>query len=326
MLHALGASFLSFFSLRLLLGITEAANFPAALKAVAQWFPARERSTAVGIFMLGAGAGSIITPPLAATLITSFGWQWAFLVPGAIGLVWAALWHRWYRLPEEHPAIGEQEREMIIDQRAPQQSKEPLSALLKYREFWGLMLSRFVSDGPFYFFVFWLPLYLADARGFDLKQIGLFAWIPFVAADLGAFCGGWLSSRLTQAGWSIDAARKAVIWLGALLMLGAIPAATADSPFTAIALIALGMFAIQVKGAVFFTLPSDLFPAGRVASVWGVFGAVGSFGAMLFTPLIGWLVENYSYTPVFVIVSLQPILSATLLMILVPKIRQLAVD
>ena len=247
-------------------------------------------------------------------------------MPGAIGLVWAALWHRWYRLPEEHPAIGEQEREMIIDQRAPQQSKEPLSALLKYREFWGLMLSRFVSDGPFYFFVFWLPLYLADARGFDLKQIGLFAWIPFVAADLGAFCGGWLSSRLTQAGWSIDAARKAVIWLGALLMLGAIPAATADSPFTAIALIALGMFAIQVKGAVFFTLPSDLFPAGRVASVWGVFGAVGSFGAMLFTPLIGWLVENYSYTPVFVIVSLQPILSATLLMILVPKIRQLAVD
>ncbi len=326
MLHALGRGFASFLILRVTLGLTEAANFPAALKAVAQWFPASERSTAVGIFMLGAGAGSIITPPLAAGLIENFGWEWAFLVPGAIGLVWAALWHRWYRLPEEHPTISAAERRLVLEGRSPQLAKEGWRELLRHREFWGLMVARFVSDGPFYFFVFWLPLYLADARGFNLREIGMFAWIPFVAADLGAYFGGWLSSRIIKAGRSIDFSRKTVIWIGALLMLGAMPAATAESPYTAIALISLGMFSIQVKSSCFFTLPSDLFPAGRVASVWGAYGAVGSFGAALFSPVAGWLIQEYSYRPLFVLVSLLPILSAALLMLLVPRIRQLSAE
>lgn len=324
MLHALGRGVISFLVLRLSLGLTEAANFPAALKAVAQWFPASERSTAVGIFMLGAGLGSIITPPLAAGLIENLGWEWAFLVPGGIGLVWAILWHRWYRLPEEHPSISLAEQRLIVAERAPQQATESWRELLRYREFWGLMVSRFVSDGPFYFFVFWLPLYLADERGFNLREIGLFAWIPFVAADLGAYFGGWLSSRLIKRGKSIDFSRKTVIWLGAFLMLGAMPAATAGSPYVAIALISLGMFSIQVKSSVFFTLPSDLFSAGRVASVWGAYGAVGSLGAALFAPVAGWLIQNYSYKPLFVVVSLQPILSAALLMLFVRRIRQLA--
>jgi len=324
MLHALGRGVASFLVLRISLGLTEAANFPAALKAVAQWFPASERSTAVGIFMLGAGAGSIITPPLAAGLIENFGWEWAFLVPGGIGLVWAWFWHRWFRLPEDHPRISPAERDFILAERAPQQAGEGWAELLKHREFWGLMISRFVSDGPFYFFVFWLPLYLADERGFNLREIGLFAWIPFVAADLGAWFGGWLSSRIIKNGRSIDFSRKFVIWLGALLMLGAMPAATAGSPYVAIALISLGMFSIQVKSSVFFTLPSDLFSAGRVASVWGAYGAVGSLGAALFAPMAGWLIQNYSYRPLFVAVSLLPILSAALLMIFVPRIRQLS--
>ncbi len=195
-LHAFGRGVVSFFSLRAILGLAEAANFPAATKAVAQWFPANERSTGVSIFMLGAGLGAIVTPPATVLTMETLGWEWAFILPGSLGLIWVALWYRWFYLPEQHPTIAPAERDLILAERSPQESKESWVSLLRYKEFWGLMASRVVSDFPFYFFLFWLPTYLVDVRGFNLRDIAIFAWLPWVAADLGALAGGYLSSAL----------------------------------------------------------------------------------------------------------------------------------
>ncbi len=322
-LHSLGRGLWSFFVLRVTLGVTEAANFPAATKAVAQWFPARERSTAVGIFMLGAGLGAIITPPLTVWTMQTLGWRWAFIIPGTLGILWVLLWQRWFHQPDEHPQISGDERSMILAERSPQLSEEPWTGLLRHKEFWGLMVSRVVSDFPFYFFLFWLPQYLIDARGFDLRGIAMFAWLPWAAADLGALAGGSLSSWLVARGRSVNFARKAVIWLGATFVLVTIPAVQTESSYLALALICFGLFAIQVKGSVFFTLPADLFPAAKVATVWGVFGAVGSLGGSVLGIVAGLMIEASGYTNVFVMIAFLHLLSAALLQLLVPNIRQL---
>ncbi len=325
-LHALGRGVWSFFALRITLGVTEAANFPAATKAVAQWFPARERSTAVGIFMLGAGLGAIITPPATVWIMESLGWRWAFVIPGTLGILWVLLWYRWFRLPEEHPGIGTKERSMILAERALQTSESGWTTVLERREFWGLIVSRAISDFPFYFFLFWLPQYLIDARGFDLRGIAMFAWLPWVAADLGALAGGFLSSWLVQRGRTIDFARKAVIWLGATLVLLAIPAISGSSSAVALSLICIGLFSIQLKQAVFYTLPSDLFPAAKVASVWGAFGAAGSLGGSALGIVAGWLIASSGYEFVFLLIAALHLVSALVVQLTVPEIRQLEND
>lgn len=322
-LHAFGRGLWSFFALRVTLGITEAANFPAASKAVANWFPANERSTGVAIFMLGAGLGAIITPPTTVWIMTTLSWQWAFILPGTLGLVWVWLWQRWYHAPEDHPKLDAAEKALILDNRSEQDSKQSWTTLLEHREFWGLLASRVVSDFPFYFFLFWLPPYLIDVRGFDLRDIAMFAWLPWVAADLGALAGGGLSSQLART-HSINFARKTVIWIGAILVaVAVVPAYYASSSMVALGLICFGLFAIQVKGSVFFTLPSDLFPASRVATVWGVFGAVGSLGGSVLGYLAGRIIQASGYETVFLMIASLHIVSAVLLMLLVPKIRQL---
>ena len=321
MLHALGRGLWSFFTLRVVLGLAEAANFPAASKAVAQWFPASERATAVAIFMLGAGLGAIITPPLTVWTMQSLGWHWAFIVPGSLGLIWVWLWQRWYHLPETHPTIDPAEQSRILENRSSQQGKGGWGALLAYREFWGILAARVVSDFPFYFFLFWLPQYLIDVRGFDLRAIALFAWLPWVAADLGALAGGTLSSSLVTRGHTINRARKIVIWLGAVLVaVAVVPAYYTQSSALALALICLGLFAIQIKGSVFFTLPTDLFPADRVATVWGVFGAVGSLGGSLLGLLAGFMIQEAGYESVFLMIASLHLISALLLQMFVPRI------
>ncbi len=328
-LHALGRGFWSFFSLRALLGITEAMNLPAAIKAVAEWFPRAERSLAVGIVTAGIGLGAIVAPPLLVWLILSFGWQWAFIVPGAAGFVWLLIWNALYESPEKHPAISEAERDLILADRDLSGTSETVEPwygfvrFLKYREVWGLMLSRLVSDGAFYFFVAWLPLYLAQERGFDMKALAVSVVIPFVAADLGSLTGGWLGTRLIRAGWSVNAARKFIIWVAALMVPCALLAVLADSAAVAIGLICVAMFAIQMKASSHFTIPADLFPAKDVATIWGLFGAVGSLGGMLFVGAAGWITEHYSYMPIFAAVGAMHIVSAVIIMLMIPDIKQL---
>ena len=328
MLHALGRGVASFFAFRVLLGLTEAANFPAATKAVAEWFPRSERSLAVSIFTMGPGLGAIIAPPLIATIILFWGWQAAFLIPGAVGFLWLILWNKWFYRPAEHPALSDRERALILGETSSDDppNGRPWYWAFRYKEVWGLMISRFVSDGAFYFFIFWLPLYLSLERGFDLKDIALFAWIPFLAVDLGSISGGYLGKKLIDRGASVDQSRKIIIWLGALLVLAAMPAATTESAMLALTLISIAMFAIQFKASSMFTLPADLFPARDVGTIWGIYGAVGSFGGAAFGYITGWTIENYSWTPVFIAAACMHILSALLINIFVPKIQLLTQD
>ena len=326
MLHALGRGFFGFLSFRILLGMTEAANFPVALKAIAEWFPRSERSLAVGILTAGPGMGAIIAPPLIATIIHYLGWQAAFLIPGAFGFLWLILWKLWYHPVATHPQLASAERQLILAQTDTDEARptgRPWYWWMSYKEVWGLMLSRFVSDGAFYFFVFWLPLYLTNERGFDLKDIAMFAWIPFLASDIGSLVGGWFGKRLSDSGLSLDSARKRVIWVGAVLVLVSMPAVNAESWELALALIAVAMFGIQVKASSLFAVPTDLFPSRDVGTIWGVFGAVGSFGGMLFSVLAGWTIDNYSWEPLFIAVAVMHVLSAMLINLFIPRIELL---
>ena len=325
MLHAVSRGFFSLFGFRFLLGLFEGANYPTALKVVTEWFPRTERALAVGIFTAGPGLGSMLAPPLIGGLILAFGWQAAFIIPGAVGYVWLLVWRYYYRAPEEHRSISDDERQMIVRRRSPPATGErpAWSSFLKQRTVIGLMLSRFVGDNTHYFFVFWLPVYLANARGFDIKQISLSAWIPYVMSDIGSVFAGWLSGRLLVAGWSLDRARKTLIWGGAALVVPCvIAAAFVESPLLAIFLIGGALFCNQLKSTPLFTLPSDLYPARDVATVWGMFGAAGSFGAVLFSPVIGWVADDFSYTPVFMVVAVLPLCSAAVIAIFIPRIAR----
>lgn len=325
-LHALGDGKWSFAVYRLLLGIGEAGNYPAALKAISEWFPKAERSNAVGILNVGPGLGAMCAPPVMAWLIYHWGWRWAFVVTGALGFVWLLGWQLLYARPREHARVTAEELALLAQdepESVPHSARTPLVELLRHKEIWGVMLSRFVADGSFYFITFWLPKYLADVRGFDLKQIGYFGWIPFLAADIGSLFGGWLGTRLIKQGHTLDRSRKLLIWLGVALMPAAILNLYASSPYVGLALIGVVMFAMQVKGAAVFTLPIDLVRSPDVALVTGISGAAGSLGGAFFQLMVGWLIDTYSYAPVFVLVVLMHVASALLVMLLIPRIELL---
>jgi len=325
MLHAATRGFASLLTYRVLLGVGEAANFPAALKVVAEWFPRSERSLAVGIVTVGPGLGSVLAPPLVGWLILEGGWQFAFLVTGALGFVWLLAWWLLFAQPEESSRISDAERQKILAERDQADTDAPeisTWSLFKRPVVLALLASRFVSDGAFYFFVFFLPSYLVTERGFDIAAIALVAWIPFLGADLGSLAGGWTGKRLMDKGMSLDAARKWVVWIGALLVPLALPAVSIDSVVVAIALIGGSMFFIQFKAAAHFAMPADLFPARDVGKVWGIFGAAGSLGGMFFTSLAGYLAEMGAYATVFLLVSFIHIISAAIITWVMPTIRQ----
>ena len=216
--HALARGFTSLLVARAGLGLFESANYPAATKAVAEWMPKAERGMAVAVITIGPGLGAILAPPVVGALILYSGWQSAFLVTGALGLIWLFIWRRLYHPPERHPRLSDAERRQLLGERltGPGDRPIPTRDLLLRRDMLGLILARFVADGSFYFYVFWLPLYLADEQGFNVGDIAVFAWLPFVAADLGSLAAGWLSERLVRRGVSINAARKGLIWIGAV--------------------------------------------------------------------------------------------------------------
>ncbi len=348
--HALARGVVGFAGARAFLGITESVNFPAAYKVVAEWFPRAERSLASAFVTAGTGIGAIVAPPLIAALIGAFdalharglspveGWHAAFLVPGALGLVWVWIWNRHFALPDQDPALRPDERDLILAERVAGASPAAappgagafadylrrLGHWFRYRETWGLALARFAGDGAFYFFAFWIPSYLSDVRGFGLKEIAWAAAIPFVFADAGAFFGGWAGQRLIRRGFGVDASRKTMIWVGALLVPLSLPAVYVDSPFVAVLCMGLGAFAIQTKSASLFAVPGDLFPPAAVGTVWGASGAAGSLASALSQPVIGWTIDKYSYEPVFVGVALMHIVSAAIVMLLVRRIEPVA--
>ena len=327
MAHGLANHCLAPAGLRALLGFSEGSANPAGMKATAEWFPAKERGVAGGIYNIGASFGSMLAPPLVVWAMLVYSWRFAFVLTGAMGLAWVCLWLLFYRTPKEHPALTESEREYIASgQEAFLQGdgKRPsIWSLAKRRNFWGIALPRFLADPTWGTLQFWLPLYLTTVRHFDLKQIALFAWMPFLAADLGCFCGPAITAALQKYfGLTLINARRCAFSAGALMMIGVAFAGLVENPYVAIALISLAGFAHQTLSVTVITMSSDLFKRSEVATVAGMAGTFGNAGLLLFSLMIGALVSKIGYSPFFIALGVLDILGAVLLWTIVQPPEQ----
>ena len=301
---ALGLSML--FVSRFMLGLGEGGGFPAATKAVAEWFPVRERSTAMGIMNAGTAVGAVVAPPLIAVVLGVLNWRWVFFLSGAAGLLWVAWWARDYFPPAQHPRLTAEERRTIDEvftDRREHTPGIPWLRLFSFPQVWGLVVGKFLSDAAWYFYLFWLPKYLYDARGFDIKRVGCFAWIPYAASGLGSFTGGWFSSWLIRRGRSVDFARKVALGLSAAMMPFIL--LVMKSPIqTAILLFSVAFFGQQSWSTLVMILPADIFPHRVVGSVAGLVGFGGAIGGVLFGLVVGYLLDHgFGYGPVFALVS-----------------------
>ena len=331
-LHGWARGVKSFMAFRFMLAAGEAGNWPGAAKTIAEWFPPRQRSFAMGIFNTGSSTGALIAPPLIAWITTLYGWQWTFVLIGGGGLFWLVLWLGTYPgtpppTPRDKPLPGEPvEVEEVCEEVAPAPQalapKIPWLHLLRYRQVWGLVLARFLSDPVWWFYVFWLPNYLSNERGLSLLEIGALAWIPFLAADAGCLVGGGMGSLLMSQGWSTNKARRTVMITSACMMSGAVFVVQTDSLAVVIGLISLATFAHQSWSTNMLTLPADLFPSNVVASVSGLSGTGAAFGGLLFTLLTGYLVDTVSYAPVFALAALLHPIAAVVLVLVVGRIKQ----
>lgn len=313
-LHAVARSILSFGVFRALLAASEAGAWPGAVKTIAEWFPSRERAFAQGIFNTGASVGAVVSAPLVAVLFLWLGWRGTFVLVGALGFVWLLPWLFVYRAgPHAHPWVSEAERVLILDQPA---LEAPLAGdagpphvpgmreLMSHRQSWGIVLARFFLDPIWWLFVSWLPIYLAETFGFDVKQIGIFAWVPYVGAMLGSLFGGWLSGRLIARGWSVHRARKWAITLGCAVMAPALLCAVlAADPVVAVLTIAAVLFGFQVSIGNVQTLPGDVFPDKAVGSLAGIGGLAAVAGTLITTWLVP-VMTRESFAPIFILVAL----------------------
>lgn len=294
MLHASTTGIWSLGIYRFLLGMGEAGNWPAGVKVVAEWFPVKERALASGIFNSGSAVGAIIAPPLAVWIVLVEGWRASFAVIGAAGLVWVAVWLAVYRTPKE-----------VVDEVSIPAAS--LWSLFRTRFVWSFTVAKLFLDPVWYFYIFWFPEYLKRARHFDLASIGKYAWIPFLVAGGGNILGGWLSSVLLQRALSITVARKVAVSVFIVLMTSAIPAVLVPEPAVSIALVSLAMLGYTGVTANMLAFPADVFPKNVVASIWGLAGTGSGFGGMVFALATGWLVDRYSYVPVFIGFGLIPL-------------------
>jgi ACS family hexuronate transporter-like MFS transporter len=320
MAHGLATGWPMLAGLRGLLGVAEGSAGPSGMKVVANWFPARERGFAGGVFNIGASVGSMLAPPLVAFAILKWNWQAAFVLTGALGLVWVVLWLVVYDPPERHPRLSPGERELIAAGQEPglaATDRPRLAELLRRRDLWGIAIPRLLADPTWGTLSFWVPLYLVQTRGFDLKQIALFAWMPFLAADLGCLFGPAVALFLQRRGVSLINARRGAFTLGALMMTGMMFVGRVESPYAAIALLSLGGFAHQTLSVTVITMASDLFRRSEVATAAGVAGLFGNLGVLIFSLLIGGLVTKVGYDPFFLALGLLDLIGATVLWTLV---------
>jgi ACS family hexuronate transporter-like MFS transporter len=328
MAHGLAHDWRSFAGLRGLLGFAEGCANPAGMKATAEWFPARERGLAGGVFNIGASFGSMLAPWLVGWAIKFYNWQTAFVITGIIGLVWATLWLVFYNAPAKHPALSDDERNEIArgQERHLESDGTPpsVSQILGQRNFWGIALPRFLADPTWGTLTFWVPLYLSTARHFDLTHIMLFAWMPFLAADLGCLNGGLIVVALQKCGVGLINARRWAFSFGALLMLGMAFVGFVKNPYTAIALLSLGGFAHQTLSVTVITMSSDLFKRNEVATVAGMAGTFGNAGLLIFNLVIGSLVAAVGYAPFFVGLAALDLVGATVLWTVVREKRIVA--
>ena len=300
MVHSLAFNAWTLGICRFLLGMGEAGNWPAGVRVVAEWFPVRERAFASGLFNSGSSIGALIATPVVVVLMLNFGWRAAFLLVGAVGGLWLVVWWFVYSVP-------------AVRSGEPPAPRIPVRNLLQTRFVRAFTVAKMFLDPVWYFYIVWFPEYLKSARQFDMASIGKFGWIPFLAADLGNLAGGWVCGRLLRAGLSVNAARKGTVTLFACLMLAAIPAVLTPDVWVSIGCISLAMSGFTACNAVLLAFPGDVFPTSTVGSIWGLASMGSGFGGMVFALLTGWLVDHYSYRPVFFLFGLIPLLATAIL-------------
>jgi len=317
MAHGLAHQWPALAALRGLLGLAEGSANPAGMKATAEWFPAKERGFAGGLFNIGASVGSMLAPPLVGFAIYYYNWQMAFVLTGAIGLLWATLWLCFYHSPDQHPKLSPAERDYIVSGQERHLrgdgTRPSVRSILQRRNFWGIALPRFLADPTWGTLTFWLPLYLSQVRHFNLKAIALTAWLPFLAADLGCMFGGVVVAFLQKRGVTLINARRGAFTLGACLMTGMAAVGFVQNPVAALALLCLGGFAHQTLSVTVITMSSDLFKRNEVATVAGLAGTCGNAGVFAFNLIIGGLVTAIGYTPFFIGLAVLDLVGAAVL-------------
>ena len=312
-LHAFAMSALQFGIFRFLLGAAEAANFPAGVKAVTEWFPLRERALAVGIFNAGTALGSATAIVLVSWVASAFGWRYAFVITGGLGLLWVIAWKLVYRLPQDHPRLSEAERNLILAGHAPEKQTAAVSicGLIRMPETWGCILARVLTDPVSYFFFFWIPIYFQQERGFNLKQVGFFLWVPYAALTLGNISSGAIPRYLISRGWSLNGARKTtMLVVSALMPVFCFLVTRVNNSGLAIALMAAIMVGHAAWGNL--TLPAEVFPSSAVGTVSGFGGAAGAAVGAVTQLYIGKVVQNLSFAPIFALCGVMYLIALAL--------------
>ena len=312
---------------RLVLGLGEAGNFPASIKAVAEWFPKKERALATGIFNSGTNIGALVTPLVVPWITLAYGWQWAFVITGVLGFGWVIWWFVSYRDPEMHPGVNAAELAIIQSDPVEKTAAIPWSRLLPHRQTWAFAAGKFLTDPIWWLYLFWVPDFLGRNHGLDLKTMGLPLVVIYLVADVGSIGGGWLSSHLIKRGWSTNAARKTAMLVCALAVVPMLAAAQVKSLWMAVALVSIAAAAHQGWSANLFTLVSDMFPKRAVGSVVGIGGMAGSVGGMLIALVVGAILQKTgSYVPIFVMAASAYLVALVIIQLLVPQLAPADLD
>ena len=312
--HALALSFAMLVVSRFLLGMGEGGGFPAATRAVAEWFPTHERASAMGIINAGTAVGAVIAPPLIAVILTFFNWRWIFVISGAMGLLWTAWWRLSYVSPQQGPEVNASDD-------GDSAAHVRWIDLLRIREVWGMVAAKFLSDAAWYFYLFWLPKYLYDARGFDIKAVGAFAWIPYAAAGVGCIVGGWFSSYLVRREFSLSLARKLALGLSAAVMPLVI-----FVPYVAVSwaivIFSVAYFGQQSWSTLVMVLPTDLLPRRVVGSVAGLVGFGAAMGGIAFGQLVGYLLDHgIGYGVVLTLAGMFHVVAFVVILLAIPMFQ-----
>jgi ACS family hexuronate transporter-like MFS transporter len=325
--HAWASSLTEFMAARFAIGIGESGNFPAGLKAVAEWFPKRERALATGIFNAGTNVGAIVTPLIVPIITLAFGWRACFLITGSFTVVWVIVWLAVYRQPRRHPRLGAAELALIESDPPDPVVSIPWARLLRLRETWAYALGKFLTDPVWWMWLFWLPDFLVKRHHLDLKTFGPPLVAIYVISDIGSVAGGWMSSRLLHAGFSLNAARKSTMLLCAVLVLPVFWVANVDSLWGAVAIVGVAAAAHQGFSCNLFTLPSDVFPRRAVGSLIGIGGTAGAIGGMLIAKYAGWVLERLgTFKPLFAYAGCAYLLALLVVHLLSPRLSPARVD
>jgi ACS family hexuronate transporter-like MFS transporter len=312
-LHGAATNWQLLAGLRGLMGFAEGSAQPGGMKAVAEWFPAKERGFAAGFYNIGASFGSMLAGPLLALAIYLHSWRLAFVIAGSLALVWVLMWFRFYYSPKQHPNLSAEEREHIAsgqEAHLASDDKPSIWSLLKQRNTWGIAIPRMLADPTWATLSFWMPLYLMKERGFDIKQLALFVWLPFLTADIGCLAGPTIARWLQRRGVTLINARRGAFTVGALFMTSMVFVAKVDDPYAALALFCFVGFAHQTLSITVITMASDLFRKNEVATVAGIAGFCGNLGVLVFTAVVGVFVASVGYDPFFVALAVFDILAA----------------